>query len=79
MENGDCYGKTGSLPVLYCRQPPSVPAGRGDSAEKVRKNVEKAEDERAATGGSAVIQAMEADGAGKFIPVALKDGVPAKD
>ena len=81
MENGDCYGENRQpAGVLYMPAAnPSVPAGRGDSAEKVRKEREK----KLKMSGlvledPAVIQAMEADGAGKFIPVALKDGVPAK-
>lgn len=81
MENGGRYGDNRQpAGVLYMPAAnPSVPAGRGDSAEKVRKEREK----KLRMSGlvledTAVIQAMEADGAGKFIPVVLKDGAPAK-
>lgn len=80
-ENGAArYGALQPAGVLYMpANRPSVSAGRGTEPEKLREEAEKKlRMDGLVLDDPEIITAMEQTGAGKYLPVALKDGAPAK-
>lgn len=80
-ENGaERYGALQPAGVLYMpANRPAVSAGRGAETEKLRAEAEKKlRMDGLVLDDPEIIAAMERDGAGKYLPVALKDGVPAR-
>ncbi|MBE6822430.1 PD-(D/E)XK nuclease family protein [Caproiciproducens sp. LBM24188] len=77
---GERYGEITPAGVLYMpANRPSVSASRGDSPEKLEREAEKKlRMDGLVLNDAEVITAMEKDGQGKYLPVALKDGAPAK-
>ncbi|MBW7573561.1 PD-(D/E)XK nuclease family protein [Caproiciproducens sp. AGMB10547] len=81
LENGgDRYGEVRPAGVLYMpANRPAVSASRSTDAEKIEQEAaKKLRMDGLVLDDPAMITAMEHSGQGNYLPVALKDGVPAK-
>ena len=79
-ENGEKrYGKTEPAGILYMpASRPSVSAARGTGAEQLEKETSKQlRMDGLLVDSAPVIEGMEPDGNGKYLPVTLKNGVPS--
>ncbi|HEX2986030.1 MAG TPA: PD-(D/E)XK nuclease family protein [Caproiciproducens sp.] len=77
---GNRYGDASPAGVLYMpANRPVISANRGISPEKLREESDKKlRMDGLVVDNAEVISAMERAGQGKYLPVALKDGAPAK-
>ena len=77
---GERYGEVTPAGVLYMpANRPSVSASRGDAPERLEEEAaKKLRMDGLVLDDAEVISAMERGAQGKYIPVALKDGAPAK-